>query len=400
MVFIMQTVGNTAIGASGVGLGFSGFSPSLGIEFDTFQNPEIGDPYYDHIAVISNGIVNHNAPTALTQPIQTLLDNPNIEDGKDHLVRITWEPSTRSLMVFVDCQSRIQLTKDIVNDIFKGQTSVWWGFSGATGLFTNNQTVCLAKQILFTNRYTVCPGGSTVLVGRLAKDNIYQWSPTAGLNNPLIRTPTVRPKKTTTYIITYKNYCEQTVHDTIQVIVPNAIASLGKDTTLCPGAILTLNPGVPDATYQWQDGSSTPSYKVDKAGLYSVEITSKVCSSKSSIQIQYIDKTAINLGRDTLLCIGAKMLLRSGLAGDQYKWQDGSQSQDFVVSTAGIYSVSVTLNGCTATDSIQVMYAKPLIDLLGHDTTLCEGQSLTIRPRLLPDQIAWQDGSTGPSYKP
>ena len=404
MVFIMQTVGNTALGGVASNLGFGGFSPSLGVEFDTFQNNNIdtgllGDPPYDHVAVISNGSVNHNDPTALSPPVQALINNPNIEDGKDHQVRITWEPSTNVLTVFVDCQLRIRLVKDLINGVFKGQSSVWWGFSGSTGYYTNTQTVCLAKQILFNSFYTVCPGGSTVLTGRISKDNVYQWSPTTGLDNPLVRTPTASPKKTTTYIVTYKNNCDLTVRDTIQVVVPGEVITLGKDTTLCQGAVLTLRTNASNATYKWQDGSSQSQYKVDKPGTYSVVVTSSGCSSKSSVQIRYIDKTAIKLGPDTLLCKGAQLLLKSALAGVHYQWQDGSQEPNFTVSTSGIYSVSVTANGCIGTDSIQVGYLKPLIDPLGPDTTLCEGQSLTINLLPLSDQVRWQDGSTGPTYR-
>ncbi|RYF77852.1 MAG: T9SS type B sorting domain-containing protein [Cytophagaceae bacterium] len=403
MAFIMQTVGNTASGANGGGLGFGGFSPSLGIEFDTFENNSAqygfqGDPAYDHIAVISNGSANHNDPTSLSPPVQTLVNSPNIEDGKDHQVRIIWEPSTKVLAVYVDCQLRVRLVKDLINGIFKGQSSVWWGFSGATGLYTNNQTVCLAKQILFNSLYTVCAGSSTVLTGRLSTDNVYQWSPTTGLDNPLIRTPTASPKQTTTYVVAYKNNCGLTVHDTIQVIVPDAVKTLGKDTTLCQGTVLVLRPTLPNAVYQWQDGSSQSQYTVDNPGTYSVTVTASGCNSNASIQIRYIDKTAIKLGRDTLLCEGATLLLKSALAGVHYQWQDGSQEPSYTVSTSGVYSISVTQNGCVGTDAIRVGYVKRLINPLGPDTTLCEGQSLTIRLFPLPDQVNWQDGATGPAY--
>ena len=38
IVFVMQEVSNKAIGKSGGGLGFEGFSPSFGVEFDDFNN--------------------------------------------------------------------------------------------------------------------------------------------------------------------------------------------------------------------------------------------------------------------------------------------------------------------------------------------------------------------------
>ena len=38
MVFVLQDVGTNALGQTGGALGFSGFNPSFGIEFDTWQN--------------------------------------------------------------------------------------------------------------------------------------------------------------------------------------------------------------------------------------------------------------------------------------------------------------------------------------------------------------------------
>ena len=61
IVFVMQDVGNKAIGESGGGLGFEGFSPSFGVEFDDFNNQDKGDLVSDHIAILKNGSVDHNS---------------------------------------------------------------------------------------------------------------------------------------------------------------------------------------------------------------------------------------------------------------------------------------------------------------------------------------------------
>ena len=44
--------------------------------------------------------------------------------------------------------------------------------------------------------------------------------------------------------------------------------SLGKDTILCDGESLTLNPNMPNASYTWQDGSHASSYTVTQGGTY------------------------------------------------------------------------------------------------------------------------------------
>ena len=46
-------------GWRGEGMGFSGLSPSLGIEFDTYQNYHLADPEADHLAIMPKGQAYH-----------------------------------------------------------------------------------------------------------------------------------------------------------------------------------------------------------------------------------------------------------------------------------------------------------------------------------------------------
>jgi len=109
IVLAIQTVGINALGQNGGSIGFEGFSPALGIEFDEYQN--INDPVYDHIALVQNGSVAHPTGSSIYTPVSALTNNGNIEDGKDHLVRIKWNPSGFQFEVFFDCVSRLNLSK-------------------------------------------------------------------------------------------------------------------------------------------------------------------------------------------------------------------------------------------------------------------------------------------------
>ena len=61
IVFVMQSVGPAAIGVAGGGLGFEGFNPSFGVEIDTWQNVDVGDPVADHVAFLRDGVNLHTA---------------------------------------------------------------------------------------------------------------------------------------------------------------------------------------------------------------------------------------------------------------------------------------------------------------------------------------------------
>ena len=130
-------------GFEGEGMGFGGLKPSLGIEMDTYENHHLGDPYFDHIAVMKNGSVRHGS--SLTRPVQLHQQKENVEDDARHRVKISWDPTNKNLKVFFDGNQRVNLNVDIIGDIFQNNSIVYWGFSAATGGSFNRQEVCLEK---------------------------------------------------------------------------------------------------------------------------------------------------------------------------------------------------------------------------------------------------------------
>lgn len=126
-------------GYRGEGMGFAGLVPSLGIEFDTYQNYHLADPPADHLAVNINGQLHHYA--SLVGPVNL----PNLEDGKKHLLWVRWDPRTRNLMIHLDGKERVNLTRDLVKDVFDGNARVFWGVTAATGRKTNFHDICIKK---------------------------------------------------------------------------------------------------------------------------------------------------------------------------------------------------------------------------------------------------------------
>ncbi len=130
-------------GMPGEGMGFGKLRPSLGIEMDTYQNHHRGDPEYDHMAIMTNGSLNHHSGSL--QPIPILANRKNIEDCKLHRMKVIWNPILKELQIIIDNNLRIKKRIDIVGKIFKGNPNVFWGFSAATGGSHNLQEVCLEK---------------------------------------------------------------------------------------------------------------------------------------------------------------------------------------------------------------------------------------------------------------
>ena len=128
-------------GYRGEGMGFAGLFPSLGIEFDTYQNHHLADPPEDHVAIMVNGQTHHYASVDGPNPV------PNLEDGNKHLLWINWDPIQQQLAVQLDGQNRASLKADIVKEIFEGNPTVYWGVTAATGRKTNFQDICIKKLV-------------------------------------------------------------------------------------------------------------------------------------------------------------------------------------------------------------------------------------------------------------
>lgn len=219
LMFVMQAVGPDALGVGGEGLGFAGLSPSLGVEFDTFQNPELGDPAYNHLAIHRSGGISHRLPTSLAGPTRIKASKESVKDGLDYLVQVRWDAPARQLTILVDCEERLSVRVDLVNDVFKGSPQVWWGFTASTGGGFSRQTVCLKTNVAQTKTIPICRGEAVQLIGRPSPDNQYNWSPTTGLDNPTSQTPTARPATSQWYTLTTRSVCNTTVRDSFYVDV-------------------------------------------------------------------------------------------------------------------------------------------------------------------------------------
>jgi len=139
IAFVFQPL-CTGVGGVGGGIGYEGITPSLAVEYDTYQNAaDNNDPFQDHIALQRNGILVHAAPNMLAG-VSIL---PNIENGANHSTVITWDAGAQTLTVFFDGVLQFSYNGDIVANIFGGNPEVFWGFTAATGGLNNDQRLCI-----------------------------------------------------------------------------------------------------------------------------------------------------------------------------------------------------------------------------------------------------------------
>ncbi len=114
-------------------------SPSIAVEFDTYQNNLQNDPESDHVAFLTNGVSRHENYWNGENPAYDL------EDGHLHTFMFKWSITDKSISVFLDNILVYQGGHDLINDIFEGSNQVIWGFTASTGRKYNLQYFCLKR---------------------------------------------------------------------------------------------------------------------------------------------------------------------------------------------------------------------------------------------------------------
>ncbi len=190
--------------------------------------------------------------------------------------------------------------------------------------------------------------------------------------------------------------------DTLQklISVGDTHSLLGNDTDLCPGSIFTLRVSIPGASYEWQDGSTTDSFRVLGPGIYWLKIKLIDCFSIDSLTVRTKPLPLFTLGNDTSICETTTLRLDVTGAGDSYLWQDGSTAPSYLASQAGLYFVRVSKDGCIKYDSINISLNQIPRPDLGTDVEGCLSQPILLDPGNFEGNYLWQDGSTLKTYAP
>lgn len=177
--------------------------------------------------------------------------------------------------------------------------------------------------------------------------------------------------------------------------------NLGHDVVfICQGDIIDFELDEDEGSYLWQDSSTSLFYEISSPGLYSVTVTNNCGSYDDELTVMLTPLPLVNLGPDIVVCPAQlpDTIDVSGAGGTSVVWMDGSTLQQFAVTTAGTYSVTVT-NACGSnTDTLQVAVDDILPDvILPDDMMACVGDSIWLHSTGDPGAWLWQDGTTDDS---
>ena len=182
--------------------------------------------------------------------------------------------------------------------------------------------------------------------------------------------------------------------DTVNVFFIPPANPLGNNWSLCSNDSLLLNAGSGFAYYEWSTGSFDSSILINTGGSYSVTVKDTFgCLTIDSIIIS-LSTPAINIGADTLFCGAFNYSITAGSGFANYHWQNNSSNSTYIITSAGLYSVTVTdIYGCSASDAITILNNLPQVSI-GNDTIICINTSATIIATTGFDTYMWNTGST------
>lgn len=221
---------------------------------------------------------------------------------------------------------------------------------------------------------SIC-GSSAVLIANNPTQGIGIWSIVSGsgqIANPSSASTTVAGLGSGTNVFRWtitNSPCPPSFDDVVINATPgNVSAQAGQDRTVC-GSTIFLNATAPIAGFGvWTlvSGSGiitqpgNPVSEITNLGpgpnTFAWTVTSGNCTASDLVVITR-ESNNLNLGDDTVACIGTSVILDAGSGFSSYQWFDNSAGQTLTVGSSGLYYVTATTTtGCTFSDSVSVIF--------------------------------------------
>ncbi len=246
---------------------------------------------------------------------------------------------------------------------------------------------------------TFCQGGSVTLTAPAGYS--YLWN--NGEDDQSIVVTNSGPYRVT---ITDANGCTATSADTVVTVnTPPATPTVTASGALsfCQGGSVTLSAPA-GYSYLWNNGEDDQSIVVTNSGPYRVTITdANGCTATSPDTVVTVNTPpatpTVTASGALSFCQGGSVTL-SAPAGYSYLWNNGEDDQSIVVTTSGVYRVTVTdANGCTSTSADTTVTVNPLpaAPVVSGPTSICPNSSITLTAPAGYASYVWNNGTNGPT---
>ncbi len=141
----------------------------------------------------------------------------------------------------------------------------------------------------------------------------------------------------------------------------------------------------------WDDDANIVTSTTDSTGGLRMGIDS------IHLEVTPVVPPFIDLGNDTLICVGDTIYLDASFPNSSYEWNVGSTDSILTVTQAWTYIVNVTNSFGTDSDTIVVSWIDIPQPDFGETQYVCFGDSLILNATSYEGNYLWNDNSTDPS---
>jgi hypothetical protein len=216
-----------------------------------------------------------------------------------------------------------------------------------------------------------------------------QYAVAGACPNTQVETVTVNSNDNASF--TTANWCVGGSHSITGIITPGGTFTFSP--TPSDGATINLTTGVISNAVA--------------GNTYTIQYTTpaSVCQASSTQTVTYNANPTVDAGTAQSVCQGQSVTLSGSGTATAYTWNNGvSNGVAFTPATVGttVYTVTGTLNGCTATDVVNVtVNAGPTVDA-GTSQTICnDGSQVTLTATGNATTYSWDNGVTdGAAFTP
>jgi hypothetical protein len=257
-------------------------------------------------------------------------------------------------------------------------------------------------DIVFQNQIAGCAGDEIILTATETDAVFYQWyifNEDTEEFDPIIdaNDPTLEVDSSGLYQVIAATEAGNITEDFEVSISPEPEVELPETLPLCGVPDVTLDGTVlnseeyDEVSYQWfLEGepitdATDATFIATELGNYSVVITTTIlgdvgsdliCETSFNVEVNATDFT-VSLGLDRVLCDAEPQTLTAVVEGEDatnasYLWSTGETTESITVSETDTYEVTVTIDGCSASDTVLYVFNESPIIALGPDSQTCD----------------------------
>ena len=260
----------------------------------------------------------------------------------------------------------------------------------------------LHAQVTAGNNSPVCIGSSVQLTSTFINGGSYFWQGPNGYSssqqNPWLQQVNMNQAGLYTLVVTVNTV---TYTDTTRVqVLQGILSNPGSNSPVCVNGTVQLSAQFyPNASYSWSGPNGFFSAQRNPAitfaqtyhsGNYSVTVSLQGCANATGTTSVTVSTGSLNIqaGSNSPVCTGSTLTMTATqIQNATYSWsgpvgyssnQQTATLQNTQIPAAGIYTVTVSANGCSATQTLHVQVTPMPQSNPGSNSPVCAGNTIQL----------------------